>query len=88
MTTEAAEAPEAHPTIALRSRQNAIERQYGSVAVMNGSQQSGAIRKISDNFTKLAQMVEELCDDGPSKRQAQELLHTAKLLSVHSISHR
>jgi len=86
MTTEAA--VETHPTIALRSRQNEIERQYKPVPVMNGSQQSGAIRKLTDNFIKLAQMVEELCDEGPSKRQAQELLHQAKLLGVHSISHR
>ena len=86
MTEAAAEAT--HPTIALRTRQQAIDRQYRPVPVMNGSQQSGAIRKLTDNFVKLAQMTEELCDDGPSKRQAQELLHQAKLLAVHSISHR
>ena len=85
---ELQEESQQHAALGRRERFAAIERQYKGVPVANGTQQSGAIHKLTDHYIKLAQMTEELCADGPEKRIALENLHSAKLHAIHSISHR
>ncbi len=77
----------AHPA-ARRERIQMTKARFRHVAVRQGTEQSGAILTLTDEFGALAEVIETRCHDSREKSTALTLLLQAKMMAVHAITHR
>lgn len=77
-----------HTTGGRRDRMNEARRRHSYVPVKNGTEQNKAILTVRDECQHLALILEDKCDEGPSKEAAKKALMEAQFWAIHAISHR
>lgn len=76
-----------HPA-ARRDRIKQTRARFSHVPVRQGTQQSGLILDITNEFGALAEIVETKCHDSREKSTALTLLLQAKMMAIHAVTHR